>query len=1152
MANDVQTRYETAVDDSIAQVSRKIRFGDLSQGVLALACLVFGYALCVAVLDLSLGGSDSWGALTIRMAAFAAFLLAAGVLAVRIVARYLTAVNPLYAARQLEETIPESKNSLINWLELKNEPLPPVIRQAVGIKAARDLKQADPDVVSATRDVWRLAGLTALFVFGLIVLLAIVPRQFGSLMARAFLPIGPHSLATQTTIVILKPGSGDVTVPANQRIEFLARIEGRFPPANAIGAPALWFRQTMNDVPVRVPLEEDNLGQWGIRLGPDQIRTGIFWKITAGDASSPEAQLHVRAQPFVARLDATYTYRPYRKLAPETVSMPNEWIPHPRLLGHRGTEVVVKAHTNVPVKAGLLELDLHGVKKFVKAELPVNEPQTLVFRLGLEKSGTFRILFEAIDGEKNIDRTPYALDVMEDTAPHVELVMPGKDLIAPANGTVFLAGVAVDDFGITGLTLKLQLAAKPTPRPLAPIPYTPKFKLKFDDGTYPASLQYSEVMLLDQLRMADGKPLGLVAGDEITYWLEATDNFDFGRPNVGKSKAFKITIQDGLQPKKEQKTERQNAQAMKDQHDQDQKKDHDEKNQEKNSGGTGGKGDGNDPSQTKSPADSKNDQGNSGGKGSDKGDDKGDNKNESKTKDNAGGPQNNPDKKSPPDGGNKSTPDQQQEKSLANDLKDTLSKLDKSKDDDKKSPGKSDPQQANAPDKKPGSEQPKAGNKDNPDKSNPQDAKANEGKDDAQSKSGKNDPSNPGADKKDAGGKQAKEDKGGSESGGAAGNQDKDKSDPAKGAAKQGDGDGQKSKSTTPDKTAGGDAPKKGGDKDAGKDPSGGVAKSTDKKGTPDSVENGKTSDKAKSEVSAKKPDGPVEKGTGEKVDPKQTPGVKSENKQAGGSEKSPLEAKGKEGPNGEPKSGDPKTAKENPNDPKTKEGDGKGVPAKDPPTKAEIDGLKDLLKKKSPEGDAAAKDLAERGQDLQDPELKKSLEDLLREAGREDDLKKLAGNDRELLPPPAKEGSKDAPKDGQGNDASPITNPGGRGLFDELKAINSDEAFQRRLHNLQLENLDDLKKRIGPNELKEADISPTEWQRFLDNAKKYQDLMKRNQGRDDAKFLRGGASKIAPQGPRQVQSNPNAASPLDGAQATPPWEFRDAQEQFTRKIKAK
>src|SRR5262249_26132719 len=156
-------------------------------------------------------------------------------------------------------------------------------------------------------------------------------------------------------------------------------------------------------------------------------------------------------------------------------------------------------------KWGAMEIEVAGIKRTIPAEILASDPQTLIFRPTMEKSGIFRIVFETKEGEKNVDRAAYPIDVLEDTGPYVELVIPGKDLIAPSNGTILLAGVALDDFGVTGMTLKLQRAGKPNPVALAPVPFKPKFKLQFDDGTYPVKVQYAESLLLEELRSADGK-----------------------------------------------------------------------------------------------------------------------------------------------------------------------------------------------------------------------------------------------------------------------------------------------------------------------------------------------------------------------------------------------------------------------------------------------------------------------------------------------------------------------------------------------------------------------------------------------------------------------------------------------------------------------
>jgi collagen type III alpha len=1129
MATGLETpRYETEVDDNIAQVSQKIRLADLGRGALALACLLLGYALVAALLDLSMGGSDATGPLAVRLVAFAGLLFGLAVIGTRVLQRYLTSVNPYYAARRLEETIPGAKNSLINWLDLKDADLPPVIHQAVGLRAARDVAEADADLVTSPRDLWKLAAATGVLFIGLVILFAIVPRQFGSLLWRAYVPLDFRVINPGTTITILKPGI-DAVVPASQRVEFLARIDGRVPVVNTPGAPALLYRYTTNDVPVRVPLEEDINGQWGARLSPDQLRTGLFWKITAGSAASPEAQLRVRAQPFITRFEATYTYRPYRKLAPETVTMPSEFMPQPRLLGHRGTQVLLKARANAPIKSGVLELDLRGEKKTIIAQLPASEPQTLVFPLDLDKSGTFRIFFESPDGERNLDRSPYAIDVMEDGVPLVELVKPGKDLTAPPNGTVLLAGIALDDFGVTALSLHMTLghAGAPMPNapvaahPLGPQPYKPKTKLQFDNGTFPTSVQYVDVLALDQLRLADGKQLELRAGDEITYWLEATDSNDFGRPNIGKSKSFKITIQDGQQPSKQQQQERSEAQKQKDQHDQQQSEDLDKQNTDSQQGGKGqkdsnsGQGEGADPK---------------GGSGA---------------KDGAkhNNPKGNGDNGQGDGGANKQpTPEEQKANDLRNELAKIGDKLNKNKAEPKTSPNapKSPNDGGNNQDNKDPSN---AGEKSPPEKGNA----ANQGKEN---------PSNANSGPKDdPAGKDKVDKKGpGETSKGAANNQ----KDPGKGNPNEGAGGGQDKKKSVEGKQNDDDANNKA--KGKGEDVNG-TEKKASNSGTPDTVGSGKTPDSGKTQSPSDKSKGEPTPGQakGENKGEKSNGASKSAAKK-GDDGKGEAQAKGNDGKPGEPEPAKDIPPNQSPKDASVAKDNG-GKEAKNPPTKKEIEALKDLLKKGGPAADKLAKELAKRGQDLQDQGLKQDLEKTLKDAGRDDDLKELAGGNREVAPPPEKQG--DGPMDGQaaapkdgppknpGKDPSPVTGPGGGGLFEELKKITPEEAFAKRMGNLQLDNLDELKKRMNPDDLKKANVSPEEWQRFLDNAKQYQDLMRQIRQRDDARVLKGGASKIASQGPRQIQVNPNAKQGVtSGAQALPPPEWREPYQEFTRKTK--
>src|SRR5207244_1411075 len=79
-------------------------------------------------------------------------------------------VNPYYAARQLEQSLPDAKNSIINWLDLRDEKLPPAIRSALGVRAAKDLKQVDPEKAVNSRVPLLLGAVLAGLVLAMLVL----------------------------------------------------------------------------------------------------------------------------------------------------------------------------------------------------------------------------------------------------------------------------------------------------------------------------------------------------------------------------------------------------------------------------------------------------------------------------------------------------------------------------------------------------------------------------------------------------------------------------------------------------------------------------------------------------------------------------------------------------------------------------------------------------------------------------------------------------------------------------------------------------------------------------------------------------------------------------------------------------------------------
>src|SRR5262249_31687169 len=142
---------------------------------------------------------------------------------------YRRRVNPYYAARQLEKTLPDAKESVVTWLDLHDYPLPPVFRNALTARAARDLNQADLDRAFSVRRNWRLAGALGVLLLPILFLLVTRPVQALSVLGRTFLPLEDVEVPRATRLVLVAPKTGNCFVAERQPVPFLVRVEGHNP-----------------------------------------------------------------------------------------------------------------------------------------------------------------------------------------------------------------------------------------------------------------------------------------------------------------------------------------------------------------------------------------------------------------------------------------------------------------------------------------------------------------------------------------------------------------------------------------------------------------------------------------------------------------------------------------------------------------------------------------------------------------------------------------------------------------------------------------------------------------------------------------------------------------------------------------------------------
>jgi hypothetical protein len=523
-------KYDAFVAAQLGRAEGRIRTLDLAAALLGFVAATLVFAVLMAAIDsrwnLSAGA---------RQTALWLYLIgAAGYLFFLVLLPLRRRINPYYAARKVEATVPGAKNSVINWVDLHDQKLPPAIHSAVGQRAARDLGRADIDrAISGRRAGWAggVAGaavvgfLTAFFLLG--------PGPFFSILGRTFAPFREGGIPTRTQLSMVQPPGGDATVTVDRPVTLVVHVDGRLPDPQGPEAVRLLYRYEEDDSQERLlQRAEGSERDWEITLPAADVRNGFWYRVTAGDGSTPLHRITVRAAPALTEFLATYHFRPYVARIDE--------LSHERdLKALRGTEVLLRVRTNRAVKDARFEWEGKDGPQSIPAQTDPADPQSFQVRRVIDEDGRYRLAFTSAEGETYTDPAPHTVTAVPDLPPRVELTKPGQDVSLPANGLLHLEGKATDDVGVQGIVLRAQV---PGGARLQPRPYRSQERLRLADGGYPLSIEYKDSLDLGAVKGEDGKAVVLKAGMEVEYWLEASDACDYDRPHVGQSQRFKVKI----------------------------------------------------------------------------------------------------------------------------------------------------------------------------------------------------------------------------------------------------------------------------------------------------------------------------------------------------------------------------------------------------------------------------------------------------------------------------------------------------------------------------------------------------------------------------------------------------------------------------------
>src|SRR5262249_29215086 len=122
------SRYERFVQQELGRATRRVQLLDLGRAALGFVAVTLVFGLSMMLLDKWLNLPQ----LVRQLALFGYLTLAFTYVWLVLLRPLRRKVNPYYAAVQVEQTVPDAKNSLVNWLDLHNDDLPPGVLSAIG------------------------------------------------------------------------------------------------------------------------------------------------------------------------------------------------------------------------------------------------------------------------------------------------------------------------------------------------------------------------------------------------------------------------------------------------------------------------------------------------------------------------------------------------------------------------------------------------------------------------------------------------------------------------------------------------------------------------------------------------------------------------------------------------------------------------------------------------------------------------------------------------------------------------------------------------------------------------------------------------------------------------------------------------------------
>jgi collagen type III alpha len=570
----------------LQRTAERIRWTEITTAVfiLAVACAI--YVLVVALADQALRpeGLPGW----LRKVLFAGFLVGCGIFAwSRLIVPLGRKVSLLYAAWRLEKSAQVTRHALTAYLDLRERPIPNLVKEALRREAQEDFRYTDPEAAAQPGQClrWFFVLVTLLIVMGVFALF--VPEQFLSLVARALVPFTDTAIPPDTRFELLAPEKDgpyvephkqevlEIPVRRGQPVTVRVKVHGLVPPEAWLET---WTQPGEQPIRRSMTAIDQYRTEWQLELGASSVpASGLFFRVTGGDGQSRVYRLVERLTnpPELRQFEITIHYPEYtrREAKTQTVGEIEALV---------GSQVEIAVFADQPIVSGELTVESGQPPRqevFQLVQKPDSDPNHQPNRVFLPDRLTVKQGWQRYSVVLKNKSNQYStlqwfnIRVIEDQRPVITLDQVGQEKLPPANAnesgrpvvklpadaTVAVIGTANDDFAADRVWLVLQEvegqkrllriaheAAEigPLQKPNGFTPIVP--------AAYQLTLDLTRAVVVSDSQKSPGpaEPVRLAVGTKLLLWVEGTD-CKRPEPNTGKSREVLLELTEPQRPPSE-------------------------------------------------------------------------------------------------------------------------------------------------------------------------------------------------------------------------------------------------------------------------------------------------------------------------------------------------------------------------------------------------------------------------------------------------------------------------------------------------------------------------------------------------------------------------------------------------------------------------